>query len=32
MLQEKNITFSDEGSLVFDFMNQMKDHEGMVRI
>lgn len=30
MLQDKSITLSDEGCLLFDFLNQMKDHEGIV--
>ena len=30
MVQERNITLSEEGCLVFDFVNQMKDHEGAV--
>ena len=32
MVQEKNITLSDEGCMLFEFVNQMKDHEGTVDI
>ena len=30
MVQERNITLGEEGCLIFDFIDQMKDHEGAV--
>ena len=30
MVQERNITLGEEGCLILDFIDQMKDHEGAV--